>query len=117
MNKTIITVLLWGLMLFGLAGCKETNKSAHINVTLYDHTDRIEVKVGETFTYSLLGNEYEFEVTDITEEEISIEVDQYGLTNSSSLISEDNQFIIEKGKKLELHTQTTDYQESIIFEY
>lgn len=117
MNKIALTILLWGIMVFGLAGCKETNKSAYINVTLYDHTDRIEVKAGETFTYSLLGNDYEFEITNITEEEISIEVDQYGLTNSSSLISEDNQFIIEKGEKLELHTQTTDYQESIIFEY
>ena len=86
-------------------------------VTLNDNTNSIEIKVGKTLTYSLLGNEYEFKITDITENEISIEVNRYGLTNTSSLISEDNKFIIEKGKKLELHTQTTDHQESIIFEY
>ncbi len=117
MEKTILTILLCGLMIFGLTGCGKTNKSANINVTLNNNTNSIEIKVGKTLTYSLLANEYEFKITDITENEISIEVNQYGLTNTSSLISKDNKFIIEKGKKLELHTQTTDYQESIIFEY
>lgn len=116
-KKTILAILLCGLMMFGLTGCEETNKSANINVTLNDNTNSIEIKVGKTLTYSLLCNEYEFKITDITEDEISIEVNQYGLTNTSSLISKDNKFIIEKGKKLELHTQSTDYQESIIFEY
>lgn len=121
MKKIMFTILFWGFMMLGLTGCEKSNQSAdqsaNISVTLYDNTSSIEVKVGDTLTYSLLGDEYEFEITDITEDEISIEVNQYGLTDSSSLRSKDNQFIIEKGKKLELHTQTTDYQESIIFEY
>lgn len=117
MKNTILTILLCGFMMFGLTGCGKTNKSANINVTVNDNTNSIEIKVGKTLTYPLLSNEYEFKITDIKENEISIEVNQYGLTNTSSLISEDNKFIIEKGKKLELHTQTTDYQESIIFEY
>lgn len=104
-------------MIFGLTGCEKINKSSNINVTLNDNTNSIEIKVGKTLTYSLLGNEYEFKITDITESEISIEVNRFGLTNTNSLISKDNKFIIEKGEKLELYTQTTDYQESIIFEY
>lgn len=117
MKKAILTCFLCGVMMLGIAGCWKTNKSANIKVTLNDNTNSIEIKIGKTLTYSLLSNEYEFKITDITDNEISIEVNQYGLTNTSSLISEDNKFIIEKGKKLELHTQTTDYQESIIFEY
>lgn len=117
MKKTILTILICGVIVLGIIGCGKTNKSANIKVTLNDNTNSIEIKIGKTLTYSLLGNEYEFKITDITENEISIEVNQYGLTNTSSLISEDNKFIIEKGKKLELHTQTTDYQELIIFEY
>lgn len=117
MKNTILTMLLCGLIIFGLTGCGKTNKSANINVTLKDNTNSIEIKVGKTLTYSLLNNEYEFKITDISENEISIEVNQYGLTNTNSLISKDNKFIIEKGKKLELHTQSTDYQESITFEY
>lgn len=117
MKKTILTILLCGFIMLGLIGCGKINKSANINVTLNDNTNSIEIKVGKKLTYSLLGNEYEFKITDITDNEISIKVNQYGLTNTNSLISEDNKFIIEKGKKLELHTQTTDYQESIVFEY
>lgn len=117
MKKRILSILLCGIMIFGLTGCGEANKSANINVTFNDNTNSVEIKVGNTLTYSLLGNEYEFKITDITKNEISIEVNQYGLTNTRSLISKDNKFIIEKGRELELHTQTTDYQESIIFEY
>ena len=64
-----------------------------------------------------MGDKYEFKITDINDNEVSIKVNRYGLTNTSSLISEENKFTIEKGKKLKLRTQTTDYQESITFEY
>lgn len=118
MNKRILSVLLCVIMIsFSCLLLYNKNKSITINVDLNGNTNSVEIKVGETLTYSLLGNEYEFKIIDIKKNEISIEVNQYGLTNTSSLIKEDNKFIIEKGKKLELHTQTTDYQESIIFEY
>lgn len=117
MKKTILTILICGVIILGIIGCMKINKTANIKVTLNDNTNSIKIKIGEILTYSLLGDEYEFKITDITKNKISIKVNQYGLTNTSSLISEDNKFIIEKGKKLELHTQTTDYQESIIFEY
>lgn len=93
------------------------NKSTIIKVTLNDNTDSVEIKVGDLLTYSLLGDEYQFKITSITKNKISIEVNKYGLTNTNNLMLEDNKFIIEEGKKLELHTQSMDYQEWIIFEY
>lgn len=117
MKKTLLTILLFGFVLLGITGCGKTNKSTTINITLNDNTNSVEIKVGDVLTYTLMGNEYEFEITDINDNEVSIKVNQYGLTNTSSLISKDNKFTIEKGNKLELHTQTTDYQESITFEY
>ena len=106
-----------GVIVLGITGCTKANKSTTINVTLNDDTNSIDIKIGKTMIYSLLGDEYEFKITNITDNEINIEVNQYGLTNTGSLISKDNKFIIEKGKELKLHTQTTDYQESIVFEY
>ena len=97
--------------------CLRTNTFATINVTLNNNTDKVEVKVGDTLTYTLLTDEYKFEIKDITDNEIKIKVNQYGLTNTNNLLSEDNEFTIFKNQKLELHTQTTDYQESIILEY
>ena len=64
-----------------------------------------------------MGNDYEFKITNITENKITIEVNQFVLTDTSSLISKDNKFNLEKDKILKLHTQTTDYQDLIIFEY
>lgn len=117
MKKTLLTILLFGFVLLGITGCGKTNKSTTINITLNDNTNSVEIKDGDVLTYTLMGNEYEFKITDINDNEVSIKVNQYGLTNTSSLISKDNKFTIEKGNKLELHTQTTDYQETITFEY
>lgn len=117
MKKIIITILLCGVIVLAIIGCWKANKSATINVTLRGDSDSIEIRIGDILTYSLLGHEYEFKITDITKNKISIEVNQYGLTNTSSLLAEDNKFVIEKGEKLELHTQSTDYQEKITFEY
>lgn len=117
MKKTIFVILFCVVMVLGITYCWKANKSSTINVTLNDNTNSVEIKVGKILTYSLCGVEYEFKITDMNENKISIKVNQYGLTNTNSLISKDNKFIIEKGGKLELHTQTTDYQEFITFEY
>ena len=117
MKKTLLAFLLFGVVALGITACGKTDKSTTINVTLNDNINSIEINVGKILTYSLMGNEYEFKITDINDNEVSIKVNQYGLTNTSSLISKENKFTIEKDKKLELHTQTTDYQESITFEY
>ena len=117
MKKIMLIILVCGVIVFGSTGCLSSNKSTTINVTLKDDTNSIDIKIGKIITYSLLGDEYEFKITNITDNEINIEVNKYGLTNTGSLISKDKKFVIEKGKKLKLHTQTIDYQESIVFEY
>ena len=68
MKKTILTVLLCGVIVLGTTGCGKTNKSATINVTLNNNINSIEIEVGKILTYSLSGDEYEFKITDINGE-------------------------------------------------
>lgn len=116
MKRIMITIVLFGVILFGITGCQNANKSATINVTFRGNTNSIAIKVGDILTY-FLDDEYEFKITDISKNRISIEVNKFGLTNTKSLLAEDDKFVIEKGEKLELHTQTTDFQDRITFEY
>ena len=117
MKKIILMILIFVFIMLGIYFCFNAYKSAGIRVTLKNNTDSIKIKIGKVFTYSLMGEEYKFKITNIKDNKIIFEVNKYGLTNTNSLISKDNKFTIEKGNKLKLHTQTTDYQESIIFEY
>lgn len=116
-KRVMLIVLLWGVIILGMTGCGKKNKSVDIKITLNTDTTTVNVQVGKVLTYSLLGQNYEFKITDISEDKISMEVNKYGLTDTDDLRTQDNKFTIEKGKKLELYTQTTDYQEKIIFEY
>lgn len=74
------------------------------------------------YEYTLLGKKYEFSATKINDNEIEIEVSDYGLAQkkedgSISLLDKVNNFSLKKGEKLILRTQTTDYGEEITIEW
>lgn len=117
MKKNILFVLLIIVSIFTLVGCGSSKKSVTLSVSLNGTVHISSVKEGSTLEYELLGDKYKFEIVEITDSEVKITVDQYGLTNTDSLLSNDKDFVIEKGKKLELHTQTTDTQDTIVFSY
>lgn len=86
-----------------------------------DPTYRVTLKKGNTFSCFILDEEYSFKIKSIYKDNIIITTSKYGLTkvndNKIDLKSKEKEFIIEKGKKEKLSTQTTDYNEAIIIEW
>lgn len=116
MIKKILNAFLVLIVVLSVTGFK-SNQSTTINVTIEDKTSNVNIKVGDILTYLLANEEYSFKIIDISEKKVIIVVNKYGLSNRGNLLSKERTFIIEKNKKLKLHTQTTDYQEYIIFKY
>ena len=86
-----------------------------------EDTYRITLKKGNSFSCILLNNEYNFKIKSIYKDNIIVTVSDYGLTKVQDkkidLESKEKEFIIEKNKKVELSTQSMDYNESIIIEW
>ena len=116
MKKVLIGIIVI-VSCFTLVGCGSRKKSATINVSLNGIMHITSVKEGSTLEYSLIGEKYEFEVVNVTDEKIKIKVNKKGLASTDSLVSDERDFVIKRGSHLELHTQTTDYQESITFSF
>ncbi len=116
MKKIALFSLLLFVGLFVVVGCG-SKKSATLSVSVDGITHISSVKDGSTLTYELLGEEYTFTISEISETDLKITVDQYGLTSGNSLISKEKEFVLEKGVKLTLTTQTTDTQDSITFSF
>ena len=86
-----------------------------------DNTYRITLKKGNSFSCILANNEYNFKIKSIYKDYIIVTASDYGLTKVQDkeidLKSKEKEFIIEKNKKVELSTQSMDYNESIIIEW
>ena len=86
-----------------------------------DNAFRITLKEGNSFSCFLLDEEYDFIIKSINKDYIVVATSKYGLTKVNddriNLKSQEKEFIIEKNKKVELSTQTMDYNESVIIEW
>jgi len=86
-----------------------------------DNTYRITLKKGNTFDCILNDKYYSFKIKNIYKDNIIISTSKYGLTkvkdNKINLKDKEKEFVIEKNKKVEISTQTMDYNESIIIEW
>ena len=74
------------------------------------------------YEYTLLGKTYEFTVTVINDNEAKIDVSDYGLAQkrengSISLLDKENRFLIKKGERIVLRTQTMDYGEEVTLKW
>jgi hypothetical protein len=76
-----------------------------------------EIKVGESLSCKLLGQKYKFTINKIEDDKITIDVNNTGLTDESSLLEQKKRFTLTKDNVLKLNTQSTDYQESVIFKW
>ena len=94
-------------------------KSIDINCN-NEYSYRITLKKGNTFDCELLGKNYNFKIKNILEDSVLVSVSDYGLTKVKEekidLKAKNKEFIIEKNKEVELTTQMTDNNESIIIE-
>ena len=98
--------------------------SKYKSVDVKCHTDnayRITLKKGNSFSCFLMNDEYDFKIKSIDKDYIVVTASKYGLTKvqdeSINLKIKEKEFKIEKNKKVELSTQSADYNESVIIEW
>lgn len=86
-----------------------------------EYNYRITLNKGNTFDCELLGESYIFKIKSINKDNIVVTTSKYGLTKVKdtgiNLKSKEKEFVIEKDKKVELTTQSMDYNESVIIEW
>lgn len=112
--KKIIFVFLTFILLTGCVKEVDENK---IIMKCNKKEESFVIKKGSTMKCELLNTEYTFKITDIDEDKVYFEIDKYGLTTSSSLITKQNSFTISKNEEIKLRTQSTDYQEYVYFNW
>lgn len=103
------------LFILLLVGCSEKNKTAELEMHCNGLVSRVEIRKKDTFTCTMLDDDYKFKVKSISDDEIVLEADKFGLADENNLEQEEKKFIISKDKELTLVTQTLDYQESVSF--
>ena len=105
------------LLILVLTGCQEEDISVNLEMNCDNVTNTLEVKKADTLSCNLLGENYEFKITKIDDNKIYFEANQYGLTSSGNLLSEEKAFVLNKDSSITLTTQSTDYQEKVIFKW
>lgn len=98
------------------------SKYKSVDVKCYtDNTFRTTLKKGNSFSCFILDDEYTFKIKSINKDNIVLTTSKYGLTKVKDegidFKSKEKEFIIEKNKKVELSTQLTDHNESVIIEW
>ena len=113
--KKIIVFCIFGLLITGCGNSKKIEPK----VLMYcnDVKTELELKEKDIVSCKLLGENYNFKIIDITEDKIEIESNEYGLTSDNNLREKNKRFIINRNDTLRLATQSTDYQESVIFKW
>jgi uncharacterized lipoprotein NlpE involved in copper resistance len=81
MKKIIIGVFAL-VLCFTVVGCGNKNKE-ELNINCQGETTTIQIKKNAKFKCKLLTDEYEFKITKIAKEEITIEASDYGLAQAS----------------------------------
>lgn len=111
--KKIIVLLL----LLVVSACHKNDLSVNLKMDCNSISTNLEVKENDTLSCSLSGETYEFKITKLDENKIILEANQYGLTSSSNLLDEEKEFILNKDSSITLTTQSTDYQEKVVFNW
>ena len=114
MKKILICLLF--VMIFLLTGCNSKGGTLYINCDSKEST--INIEKGNTFSCNLTNNDYTFTIENINDDVITLKVDKTGLTKFNdngtvNLVKEVKEFKVEKGKRINLVTQTTDYGETL----
>lgn len=110
MKKIIVIILL-----LIMVGCQNKEKIATIEMTCNNIKTTINIKENNKVGCNLLDNDYEFVINKITDNKVELEVNKFGLTDNGNITNKNKIFILEKNNELKIHTQTTDYQQYVIF--
>ena len=112
MKKVLIILFLVILLL----GC-DNKIEEQIEMNCNDTVTKITIKENDKLSCKLLGEEYIFTIDKISDDKIVVSTDNYGLDSKSSLINKEKEWTVKKGELLTLHTQSTDYQEKVTFNW
>ena len=101
---------------------RPVSKYKYVDVKCHtDNTFRITLMKGKTFGCFISNKEYNFKIKNIYKDNIIVTVSRDGLTkvqdDKIDLKSKEKEFIIEKGKKVELSTQFKDNNELVVIEW
>jgi uncharacterized lipoprotein YehR (DUF1307 family) len=110
--KKLIVCLFLIILLSGCGNKKEETITMNCN----NMETVISIKEKDSLICKLLGEDYIFKVDKIEDNSITISANKNGLSDNG-LTSKDTKWIIKKNEKLILHTQTTDYQEYVTFNW
>lgn len=105
------------LLLLILSACNRNTPRVNLEMHCNNLSTNLEVKENDTLSCNLLGENYEFKVTKLDEDKIILEANKYGLTSSNSLREKEKEFTLTKNSSITLTTQSTDYQEKVIFNW
>lgn len=110
-------LLLMTLTLLFTSGCVFEEKTATLAMDCNGDVSTIEAKKGETFTCKLLSEEYKFKVTNVTDNHVVIKTSSDGLSSGQGIWESEYKWKVEKDDALIIHTNSTDYQEKVSFNW
>lgn len=110
-NKFLFMILSFVLL---VTGCSNNESNALI-VNCDGKEEKVSIKENTEIKCNLLGEDYTFKIKSVGNKNIKVNIDKFGLTTTSSLIKKQDEFTINKNEKVQLRTQSTDYQEYVYF--
>lgn len=112
MKKKFVFIILSFILL--VTGCNNNEENVLV-VDCNGEVQKVSVKESDEIKCNLLGEDYTFKIKSVSNKNIKVKIDKFGLTTTSSLIKKQDEFIINKNEKVKLRTQSTDYQEYVYF--
>ena len=112
MKKIIVFI---GLMIL-ITGCSNKTE-AKLTMECKKTLSEVTVKEKDKLSCQLLSTEYIFTIDKITDTEMTISTSESGLSSGSGILESEKKWIIKKGSKVNIHTNSTDYQEYVSFNW
>lgn len=116
-KKYVIYIVIASILIIGLACYIFMNNpqkaSAYLKITCDEETISSTYKEGDTFKCTLLGDNYEIKINNISDKKINLSSSNYGLfpireDGSISLVDKVKKFVLYKGEILVLGLQAVD---------
>lgn len=118
MKKVLLVTLLLALCLT-VSGCK--NKKENLIVNCNGTESKIEIKNNNKFNCHIDGNDYNFKLTKVEKNKITLETGKSGLSQVTdgtiNLRNKQTKFILTEEKELEISPQVTDNFELLIIKW
>ena len=99
-----------------LSGCNN-KEEVKITMNCKGTTSEIIVKENSKLLCNLLSVEYEFIIDKIIDDTITISTDKDGISTGPGILDSEKKWVIKKGEKLTIYTNSTDWQDEVEFSW